>query len=277
MVLSCLLNGIPKQKIAKKIGLSERQVRRELAVYKEKGVLNANEEVVAELPDNYVFPFIYLTEGYVNKLGLNRALYFSYQKSWNHGSISPDKVSRKLLGFSRCSVLRYRQELEKLGAIKEGRLDMVSIENVFNVKRDTHQKHLDKARDKMKRSLKYGDIAWMFNVLCAEHGYSQVMPPLKSDIAKAMSIQKTLEKAGSPITLGQLMERLIMKWNTLWGNKPPMPTLRSLPVYYPNLFDNDEAVVETVLVRTPQGVAPKKHKTEDELIDEYNTRMLGGE
>lgn len=277
-VLSCLINGMAKQELAEKLKLSDRQIRRIFKDLESTGVINKDMQVVAELPHNYQFPYVYVTGVLIKKMGLNRALYLSYQRSWNGGSIQTDLVSSKLLGLSKRSSTRFRLELSKEHIIKEGRLDTDRYEDVFTVKATAQQKNLGKARKKMKADLKYKDIAWIFKVLCAEHGYSKIPPPLKSDIAKAMAIQKTLERAESSVTLGELMERLVMRWMGLWGNRPTMPSLRFLPVYYHDLFDPDDKGATTIIT-TPKQWTPSasdqelRQKTEEEYIDEYNERI----
>ena len=276
-VLSGLIHGHSKQELSHTLHMSDRQIRRVFRDLEKSEVINKDMQILSDLPDNYQFPFVYIQDSLIGKIGFNKALYTSYQKSWNHGHINANKHSTRLLSLGVRTINRYRKELIDKGVVKEGKIDMQQYESVFKVKATVQQRNLEKARNKIKTALKSTDIAWIFHTLCAEHGYSKVPPPLRSDIAKALSIQKTLVKSESSVTLGDLIERLIMKWMGLWGNRPTMPSLRYLPVYYHSLFDPDD-VGTTTIVEAPKQWLPSASdqemvKTEDDYINEYNQRL----
>ena len=143
------------------------------------------------------------------------------------------------------------------------------------------QEHSASAREKMKQALKKSDIAWIFKALCAEYGYTQIPPPLKSDIAKAMQIQDALTTDNSQVTIGELMERMIKKWDTLWGKKPLVPTLGHLSMYYKDLWEDEGTVIVKITTKEKvEPISPSKLyigiREEDE-IDNYNDWMIGGE
>jgi DNA-binding CsgD family transcriptional regulator len=289
-VLSLLLQGQKRTEVASYLGISYKQVSRLVKGLFERKILDDTGRVPG-LPENYKFPFIYLSANYIKEFGLGAALYFNYQRTWNDGVVGPDQQAQQILKLSRRSITNYKRVLQEKGFIKGGKIDVDRIENVFTnhvgkeVQKMARQEHSASAREKIKSKLKQSDVAWIFKALCAEYGYTKIPPPLKSDIHRTMAIQQTLEDEHSEVTIGDLMERLIKRWDTLWGKRPPTPTLGHLPMYYKDLWiDEGDTIKVSVTAKEKTEALPPSNiyiglrkSVEEEDIDEYNDRMIGGE
>lgn len=281
-ILSLLLQGKSRSEIADFLCMSYKQVCRIISGLYSDGTIDSDGSI-ANLPEEFTFPFVYLNRQFISELGLGAAIYFNYQRTWNNGEVGTDNQANKVLGIGVRSITNYKKQLNRKGAIKGGKVDMQYFENVFTNKivSSVKQNHSDNAREKIRSKLKRTDVVWIFKALCAEYGYTRVPPPLKSDVAKVMQIQDALEADKSDVTVGDLIDRMIRKWPTLWGNKPKVPTLGHLSIYYKDLWDEPQSVTVKIgeKVDIPQGettitVLPS---TEDDDIDDYNSRMIDEE
>lgn len=277
-VLSLLLQGRSRNDIASFLRISYKQVCRIITTLYDSGVLD-KDGYVQNLPDGWNFPFIYLHTDYIKEFGIGGALYYNYQRTWNNGIIGNDNQATKILGVSKRSITNYKRMLMDREFIVDGRVNVERFENVFStqVKTSVQSKHSTEAREKIKSKLKQSDVGWIFKALCAEYGYTKVPPPLKSDIAKVMQIQKALEEDKCEVTVGDLIDRMIKKWNTLWGNKPSIPTLGHLSIYYKDLWDDPQTTTITIVSEPESVVIAVPATTEEDDIDDYNERMIGGE
>lgn len=241
-VLSCLTQRKGnRRRLCEILGISRMGLWKVLKELQKEGLINDRLDII-EIQEENKIPYVKLNTKLIKHYGLKITVYLSWRTNRRNADKLTDEQAAKETGLSLRTIYRCKKELINRGVLKDGELicenifrgtPSKTVEECQEHKRKEHREMLAKKDSKTSSRLQ---ISFAFMDACKECGYD-VPPPTVADVAKAYNIQKSFEEHNYDVSVTELIEYLVTKWDTLDTLKgrlrrPEMPVLGLLPVYY---------------------------------------------